>query len=344
MSQTIQISFTNLPVIPDPITLPNGWYYHKNQTLLKIANGEFIRMRVSRNQAIFEEYPFKISSDELSKLTVLSTMPNAITPLSLVNKNYSIVTYDTNSPAMALRVFDNFYSLTSGELLDIYVPGIYDKVTSFTINFRFETCDSTEPPVVSYGFLVGQGYVESQTPGQIVGSQVFNYNGTHVLDSGVQNINIPGWYADVPVEDRSNVYDIDIYLDDRTMDDNTQTLCLLIGDNPTIANLFSGLDRTIGIFFGATAEHWQFVINIPTETEEQYETEIFNVSKNSVLNLYLIANTLYVLYDNTVDTYPLPAFIFQELTQNIFVFAGASSPYTVPPLEIRVLNQPRTPL
>lgn len=142
MSQTIQLNLTSLPELVETASLNNGWFYHKEQMLLKISSGELIRLRVANgSEAVFESYPFRLRKrpTDAELLTVTDLTATETVPTVFVNKNYNIAVY--NGTDVMLRVGDSFYSLTTGEFVEEYVnTTVYTRVTAFNLSLNYNEC------------------------------------------------------------------------------------------------------------------------------------------------------------------------------------------------------------
>ena len=334
MTQLVQLQITDLPAYLDSSQLATGWFYYRDQVILKLDNGEFIRLRVSNDKAVFEEYPYKIKATNVDSLTVQSIAAVETEETTLVNKNYNLISIDEEE--VALRVNNEFYSIITGALVGSYSSiQEYTRVISFTADFKYNTC-STEGPVVTLGFLTGVGYTQSYNTGLIPDSQTFTYDGSYIDTTSIPGTPMPSWNAEVPVNERSGYYQITINLDDRPMNYN-QILYMLIGDNLSPAQLSDGTNSDFTLSWNSGETDYQIVINSPNG-EGGMQVDNYQAAKGSFLTLTLQDKLL------TIDGLTLESVSIDltssllEDTHNVLLFAAAETPPNVPSVEIKVTN------
>ena len=335
MTQLVQLQITDLPAYLDSSQLATGWFYYRDQVILKLDNGEFIRLRVSNDKAVFEEYPYKIKVANVDSLTVQSIAAVETEETTLVNKNYNLISIDDGE--VALRVNNEFYSITTGAFVGSYSSiQEYTRVISFTADFKYNTC-GTESPVVTLGFLTGVGYTQSYNTGLIPDSQTFTYDGSYIDTTSIPGTPLASWNAEVPVDKRSAYYQITLNLDDIPAMTNSEVLYLTIGDSVNVAQLFTGSnsDFTLSWLSGETS--YQVVILRPNG-EGGMQVDNYQVAKGSLLTLTLQDKLL------AIDGLTLEPVLIDltssllEDTHNVLLFAAAETPPNVPSVEIKVTN------
>lgn len=335
MTQSVQLQITDLPAYLDSSQLATGWFYYRDQVILKLDNGEFIRLRVSNDKAVFEEYPYKIKAANVDGLTVQSIAAVETEETTLVNKNYNLISIDGEE--VALRVNNEFYSIITGALVGSYSSiQEYTRVISFTADFKYNTC-GTEGPVVTLGFLTGVGYTESYNTGLIPNSQTFTYDGSYIDTTSIPGTPLASWNAEVPVNERSGYYQITLNLDDIPAMTNSEVLYLTIGDNVSPAQLFNGTnsDFTLSWLSGATS--YQVTISRPS-SEGGMQVDNYQVAKGSLLTLTLEDKLLTIDGLTLESTYIDLTSSLLEDTHNVLLFAAAVTPSNVPSVEIKVTN------
>lgn len=335
MTQSVQLQITDLPAYLDSSQLATGWFYYRDQVILKLDNGEFIRLRVSNDKAVFEEYPYKIKAANVDSLTVQSIAAVETEETTLVNKNYNLISIDGEE--VALRVNNEFYSIITGALVGSYSSiQEYTRVISFTADFKYNTC-GTESPVITLGFLTGVGYTESYDTGLIPDSQTFTYDGSYIDSNSIPSNPLASWYAEVPEDEHSSYYKITLNLDDRPAMTNSEVLYLTIGDSVNVVQLFSesNSDFTLSWLSGETS--YQVVIRRPNG-EGGMQVDTYEVEKGSFLTLTLQDKLL------TIDGLTLES-VFIDLTSslledthNVLLFATSEVQQNVPSVEIKVIN------
>lgn len=167
MSQTIQLNLTSIPELVDTSSLNNGWFYHKEQMLLKISSGALIRLRVAYGtEAIFEPFQYQLPKRPLDSdlLTVNTLEATDTVPTTFVNKNYQIAVYNGNE--IMLRVGNSFYSLKTGDFVEEYVnTTVYTRVTAFNLSLNYNECsggsEGGENIVTVLSLQVTEGATES---------------------------------------------------------------------------------------------------------------------------------------------------------------------------------------
>ena len=334
MTQSVQLQITDLPAYLDSSQLATGWFYYRDQVILKLDNGEFIRLRVSNDKAVFEEYPYKIKAANVDSLTVQSIAAVETEETTLVNKNYNLISIDGEE--VALRVNNEFYSIITGALVGSYSSiQEYTRVISFTADFKYNTC-STEGPVVTLGFLTGVGYTSSYNTGLIPDSQTFTYDGSYIDTTSIPGTPIPSWYAEVPINERSAYYQITLNLDDRPSN-NSQILYMLIGDNPSLANLFNGTNSDFTLSWNSGETTYQVVTNSPTVLGG-LQVDTYEVAKGSLLTLTLQDKILIIEGLTLESVYIDLTSRLLEDTHNVILFVAAETPPNVPSVEIKVTN------
>ena len=334
MTQLVQLQITDLPAYLDSSQLATGWFYYRDQVILKLDNGEFIRLRVSNDRAVFEEYPYKIKVANVDSLTVQSIAAVETEETTLVNKNYNLISIDGEE--VALRVNNEFYSIITGALVGSYSSiQEYTRVISFTADFKYNTC-GTEGPVVTLGFLTGVGYTSSYDTGLIPDSQTFTYDGSYIDTTSIPGTPLASWNAEVPVNKRSAYYQITLNLDDRPMNYN-QILYMLIGDNLSLAQLFDGTNSDFTLSWNSGETDYQIVINYPS-SEGGMQMDNYEVEKGSFLTLTLQDKLLAIdgltLEPVVID---LTGSLFED-THNVLLFAASEVQQNVPSVEIKVTN------
>lgn len=333
MTQLVQLQITDLPAYLDSSQLATGWFYYRDQVILKLDNGEFIRLRVSNDRAVFEEYPYKIKAANVDSLTVQSIAAVETEETTLVNKNYNLISIDGEE--VALRVNNEFYSIITGALVGSYSSiQEYTRVISFTADFKYNTCSSTEGPVVTLGFLTGIGYTSSYNTGLIPDSQTFTYDGSYIDTTIIPGNPRASWNAEVPVNERSSYYQITINLDDRpAVAENEQSLYMLIGDNVSPAQLFNGTNSDFALSWVPVGEtDYQIVIRRPNGVE------VYEVAKGSLLTLTLQDKLLTIDGLTLESTYIDLTSSLLEDTHNVLLFAASEVQQNVPSVEIKVTN------
>lgn len=337
MTQSVQLQITDLPAYLDSSQLAAGWFYYRDQVILKLDNGEFIRLRVSNDKAVFEEYPYKIKAANVDSLTVQSIAAVETEETTLVNKNYNLISIDGEE--VALRVNNEFYSIITGALVGSYSSiQEYTRVISFTADFKYNTC-GTEGPVVTLGFLTGVGYTESYNTGLIPNSQTFTYDGSYIDSTSIPSNPLASWYVEVPEDEHSSYYKITLNLDDIPAMTNSEVLYLTIGDSVNVAQLFTGSnsDFTLSWLSGETS--YQVVICRPNG-EGGMQVDNYQVAKGSFLTLTLQDKLL------TIDGLALESVSIDltssllEDTHNVLLFAASEVQQNVPSVEIKVTNIP----
>lgn len=334
MTQSVQLQITDLPAYLDSSQLATGWFYYRDQVILKLDNGEFIRLRVSNDKAVFEEYPYKIKAANVDGLTVQSIAAVETEETTLVNKNYNLISIDEEE--VALRVNNEFYSIITGALVGSYSSiQEYTRVISFTADFKYNTC-STEGPVVTLGFLTGVGYTQSYNTGLIPDSQTFTYDGSYIDTTSIPGTPMPSWYAEVPVDKRSAYYQITLNLDDRPMNYN-QILYMLIGDNLSPAQLSDGTNSDFTLSWNSGETDYLIVINSPNG-EGGMQVDNYQVAKGSLLTLTLQEKLLTIDGLTLESTYIDLTSSLLEDTHNVLLFVAAEVQQNVPSVEIKVIN------
>ena len=334
MTQLVQLQITDLPAYLDSSQLDTGWFYYRDQVILKLDNGEFIRLRVSNDKAVFEEYPYKIKATNVDSLTVQSIAAVETEETTLVNKNYNLISIDEEE--VALRVNNEFYSIITGALVGSYSSiQEYTRVISFTADFKYNTC-STEGPVVTLGFLTGVGYTQSYNTGLIPDSQTFTYDGSYIDTTSIPGTPMPSWNAEVPVNERSAYYQITLNLDDRPMNYN-QILYMLIGDNLSPAQLSDGTNSDFTLSWNSGETDYQIVINSPNG-EGGMQVDNYQAAKGSFLTLTL-QDKLLTIEGLTLESVSIDlTSSLLEDTHNVLLFVAAETPPNVPSVEIKVIN------
>lgn len=334
MTQSVQLQITDLPAYLDSSQLATGWFYYRDQVILKLDNGEFIRLRVSNDKAVFEEYPYKIKAANVDGLTVQSIAAVETEETTLVNKNYNLISIDGEE--VALRVNNEFYSIITGALVGSYSSiQEYTRVISFTADFKYNTC-GTEGPVVTLGFLTGVGYTESYNTGLIPNSQTFTYDGSYIDTTSIPGTPLASWNAEVPVDKRSAYYQITLNLDDRPMNYN-QSLYMFIGDNLSPAQLFNGTNSDFTLSWNSGETDYLIVINSPNG-EGGMQVDNYQVEKGSFLTLTLQEKLLTIDGLTLESTYIDLTSSLLEDTHNVLLFATSEVQQNVPSVEIKVIN------
>lgn len=335
MTQSVQLQITDLPTYLDSSQLAAGWFYYRDQVILKLDNGEFIRLRVSNDKAVFEEYPYKIKAANVDSLTVQSIATVETEETTLVNKNYNLISI--NEEEVALRVNNEFYSIITGALVGSYSSiQEYTRVISFTADFKYNTCSTEGPVVVTPGLLTGIGYTESYDTGLIPNSQTFTYAGSYIDTTSIPGTPLASWSAEVPVNERSTYYEITLNLDDRPMNYN-QILAIFIGDNVSPAQLFNGTNSDFTLSWTSVETTYEIVINSPNG-EGGMQSDTYQVAKGSLLTLTLEDKLLTIDGLTLESTYIDLTSSLLEDTHNVLLFAAALTPPDVPSVEIEVTN------
>lgn len=334
MTQSVQLQITDLPAYLDSSQLATGWFYYRDQVILKLDNGEFIRLRVNNDRAIFEEYPYKIKAANVDSLTVQSIAAVETEETTLVNKNYNLISIDEEE--VALRVNNEFYSIITGALVGSYSSiQEYTRVISFTADFKYNTC-STEGPVVTLGFLTGVGYTQSYNTGLIPDSQTFTYDGSYIDTTSIPGTPMPSWYAEVPEDERSAYYQITLNLDDRPMNYN-QILYMLIGDNLSPAQLSDGTNSDFTLSWNSGETDYLIVINSPNG-EGGMQVDNYQAAKGSLLTLTL-QDKILIIEGLTLESVSIDlTSSLLEDTHNVLLFATSEVQQNVPSVEIKVTN------
>ena len=326
MTQLVQLQITDLPAYLDSSQLATGWFYYRDQVILKLDNGEFIRLRVSNDKAVFEEYPYKIKVANVDSLTVQSIAAVETEETTLVNKNYNLISIDDGE--VALRVNNEFYSITTGAFVGSYSSiQEYTRVISFTADFKYNTC-GTESPVVTLGFLTGVGYTQSYNTGLIPDSQTFTYDGSYIDTTSIPGTPLASWNAEVPVDKRSAYYQITLNLDDRPMN-YTQISAIFIGDNLSPAQLFDGTNSDFTLSWNSGETTYEVVINSPSG-EGGMQADNYQVEKGSLLTLTL-QDKILIIEGLTLESVviDLTSSLLED-THNVLLFAASEIQQNVP--------------